>query len=213
MSNFELAVLFCILFGVATLVSFAALAGKIKFSLRTIFIIVTTSSIGFALFSALGDEMFGLISIVLMLGLPLANILIVAVLFVSVVNSAGPYQAIRIGWLTPLVGMAFIDCGRIAFGGNNAFSAGFLVYYPMVYITAWIAGAICERTYFTGQSRRPLRGTYRQTVRSRGQSVHFDSDEQSTSRNTPKPKANVPSPFSKSVAHPLDDEPNVYEIE
>lgn len=198
MSNFELAVLFCTLFGVATLVSFMALAGKIKFSLRTIFIIVTSACVGFAVISAFGDEWFTVGFWALLLGLPIANFFVVAALFVSVVNTDGETQAIRIGWLTPLVGMAIVDCFRIAFDAGVLFKAYYIAYYLMAYLAAWIGGLVCDRTYRSNPQ-------YQWRLLERKRTQENSRPRHKVDRTA---RADVPSPFADSVR----DEPNVNEI-
>ena len=180
--------------------SIAARHGQFKFSLKTVFVVVTTLCVGLGVVSAFGDFTFTIVFWAMMICLPLANFIVVSVLVVSVTITDGRKRAKRIGWLIPLIGMALIDCGRLTSLPDGALSPVFIFYYPLAAITALLAGSACKHIFDQayGPPTHPLAGNYRGLQVSAAETV-------STTTST--------TPVRQPAGHEqIDTEPDVYEI-
>lgn len=200
----QMAIIFLFLFGITACLVLAAQAGNIKFSLQTVFLVLTTSCVGLAMIAAFGSQVGGIVFFALFVTLPLANLVVIAALIVTAINSVGRNQAITIGYLTPLIALAFVTCGAFTYRLPEMEPIRHLMYYATGYITAWIAGSVCERTYLSmTNDRHPLKGAYREGLRSA-------ADSQANAVNSDRalgPKE------TKHQTDPLDEsEPNIYEI-
>lgn len=176
---FETLLLIFLFMGVGGGIYIAARTNKIRFSLQTIFGLVTAACVLFGFVAAFGPNAIEL-GLRLIYGalLPLANLIVISVLIVLTLNTRGEQQAIHIGRLVPLLALAILDVARIIMYGPM--QNGGAIYTIAFYATAWLSGLACKRSFRFGYQiveiqdrvapavnrddrQRPLSGVYEPT--------------------------------------------------
>ena len=145
----EMFLVFVLVVGIGLCIYIAARTAKVRFSLQTIFVLVTVACVLLALSAAVGANVIGNIALmVLGFVMPLLNLMAIGVLIVLVINSRGMQQALQIGRVTPLVGLALLELGRgPTFGGEFPFGIVILLYYSAFYVAAWFSGKVSAWAY------------------------------------------------------------------
>lgn len=145
---------FFLVVGVGFCVFYAARVGKVKFTLRSVFVLITTLCVGLAGFATFGPSVFYPLWVFASVATPPANLIVVAMLVVSVVHSRDEKQAGYIGMLVPLACLAISDSIRIgglltagfqALGGSS--DATTIVIYLLAYLTSWASGSVCRHWF------------------------------------------------------------------
>lgn len=112
--DFAASLTFFTIVGLGLCIVYGAKLNTIQFSLRSIFAIVTTTCVAMAFFASFGIVAFEMLGWLLTALMPPVNFILVAVLCVSVIHTRDEQQAIAIGRLVPLAGLAIADTVRVA---------------------------------------------------------------------------------------------------
>lgn len=148
----ETLLVFSLMVGVGLCVIFGAQLFRVQFSLGTVFVSVTVACVGLAMIAAMGPTVWSAIGWILMIVFPPANFIIVALLVITVLHARGEPQAVAIGRLIPLIGLAISDTFRVggllaALRFGPATSGLYLFVCVIAYATSLISGHVCRRAH------------------------------------------------------------------
>ena len=148
----DMLLIFFVVVGAGLCIVYGAQAGKVQFSLRTVFVMVTTSCVWLAAFGTFGAAAYEMIGWLLMVLMPPVNFVLVALLTVSVLYTREEQQAVSIGRLVPLVGLAVSDTIRVgALLAASQFDGGwswiYFLVYVVAYLTALTSGFVCREAF------------------------------------------------------------------